>query len=522
MHRRSALLLLLVLWSGFVLSPDVRVGADPQDLPAGLRTALAGIAGSRILVDVTQLSHARFSGRLTGTTDDLESATYVADRFRDLGLQPAGTDSLPFHPARELWAQTMPVNTGWIRTPAELVLSFTNTLITAREGFDFLPALDSPSAKIRAPVAFVGYGLSDASSGYDDYAGLDVNGRVVLFLRGKPEQYPHPVDHTDKIRIAQTKGAVAYLTVTGPLLSAYEARRGVTSSPKGSYGAPTGPAEEEFPLPGAWISTDLAEKLLAAGGQSLREAQAALNSGGTPRSMLTPVITQMTWDSRTEPGTLVNILAIIPATRNATARPEQTVVVGAHRDHLGRHGEVLFPGADDNASGTAVVLEVARALAQSGLRPRRTILFASFSGEEQGLLGSKRYVHHALRSLDQTTAMINIDHAGVGNGRITVGVAGLEKAIPMRAGTAAGLLERLDLYGYFPGGDHVPFKEAGVPTVTVVSSGQHPDFHQPTDTADKVRPDILEAVARFILALTWELADAPGEPPLPSLSAPHH
>jgi Zn-dependent M28 family amino/carboxypeptidase len=96
--------------------------------------------------------------------------------------------------------------------------------------------------------------------------------------------------------------------------------------------------------------------------------------------------------------------------------------------------------------------------------------------------------------------MINIDHAGVGNGRLTVGVTGLEKNVALEAGQVAGFTDKLDVFGFFPGGDHVPFKEAGVPTVTVVSGGIHPHFHQPTDTADTINPEILQTVARYRLA----------------------
>jgi hypothetical protein len=104
--------------------------------------------------------------------------------------------------------------------------------------------------------------------------------------------------------------------------------------------------------------------------------------------------------------------------------------------------------------------------------------------------------------------MINVDHAGVGNGRLTVGVTGFEKGTVQRAGDLAGVSDKLDLFGFFPGGDHVPFKEAGVPTVTVVSGGVHPHFHQPDDSADTINPEILLTVARYVLALTWQLANA--------------
>jgi Zn-dependent M28 family amino/carboxypeptidase len=103
--------------------------------------------------------------------------------------------------------------------------------------------------------------------------------------------------------------------------------------------------------------------------------------------------------------------------------------------------------------------------------------------------------------------MINVDHAGVGNGRLTVGVTGLDKELLLQVGRVAVLADKLDVFGFFPGGDHVPFKEAGVPTVTVVSSGVHPHFHQASDTADRIQPEILDRVARYVLALTWQLAN---------------
>jgi Zn-dependent M28 family amino/carboxypeptidase len=170
---------------------------------------------------------------------------------------------------------------------------------------------------------------------------------------------------------------------------------------------------------------------------------------------------------------------------------------------------LLFPGADDNASGTAVLLETARVLAQSGSRPRRSIVFLSFSGEEQGLLGSRTYVDKPAHPLNATAGMINVDHAGAGNGRLTIGVTGIPNTTAAQAAEHAGLADRIDLFGFFPGGDHVPFKEAGVPTVTVVSGGVHPNFHQPSDTADHVRPDILETTARYVAALAWRWANEP-------------
>src|SRR5262249_14751311 len=131
------------------------------------------------------------------------------------------------------------------------------------------------------------------------------------------------------------------------------------------------------------------------------------------------------------------------------------------------------------------------------------------SGEEQGLLGSRLYIGRPVIPLGNTKAMINIDHAGIGNGRLIVGLTGLEKNLAQEAGVAAGLADKLDLFGFFPGGDHVPFKEAGIPTVTVVSGGVHSHLHQPTDTAETIKREILVSAASFVLTLTWQLANQP-------------
>ena len=470
---------------------------DLVDQPK-LTKALKGVSGTRMLADVAHLSGPDFNGRQTGTADDLGSSLFVAERFKSLGLQPAGTEVLG--PGSQAWAMTETVTATQIGKQPHLEFTSGSTTIVAHLATDYLPVLDSSSVNVTAPVVFVGYGISDPARGFDDYAGPDVRNRIVLFFRGKPERYAAPVTHADKVRVARGKGAAAFLTLTGPIMSAYESRRGISGGPPMAY---YGHVDREHVLPGCWISTALAETIFSAQGHSLREIQKQLNRVLAPQSATTDIQARLAWDSTQTLGTLVNIIGIIPGVGN------ETVVVGAHRDHFGRQAGLMFPGADDNASGTAVLLEVARVLLDSKFIPKRTILFASFSGEEQGLLGSKLYVRRPSRPLSNTVAMINVDHAGIGNGRLTVGLSGLPKAVATEAGQLAGLANQLDLFGFFPGGDHVPFKEAGIPTIAIVSAGTHPHFHQPTDNAETVQPEILQAVARYVLAFTWQLANEP-------------
>lgn len=473
--------------------------------PGWLSTALEQISVERMLADIRTLSGPAYEGRLTGSPQDEASAAFIVNRFSELRLHrsPAlppenRTNALP---QRE-WKQTAPALARTITGQSVVELATPQQRHLLQSGSQFLPVLDSPSADIRGPVVFVGYGIVDPSSGIDDYRDVDVRNAVVLFLRGKPETYAKSITHADKERLAKQRGAVGYLTATGPVLSAYEQRRGVTGTPIAFYSS----TASDDQLPGAWISTETAAWILAQGAEpsALRSIQEMLNHPGRSRSMPTDATVQMKWTSQIETGTLFNVISVI---RGYAPNNDEAVLLGAHRDHFGRQAGLLFAGADDNASGTAVLLEVARVLALAPGSPKRSVLFLSFSGEEQGLLGSKLYASQPIVPLPKTTAMINVDHAGAGNGRLTVGVTGLEKTTPQRIGELTGLVDKLDVFGYFPGGDHVPFKEAGVPTVTVVSGGAHPHFHQPSDTVDTLDPHILHSVARYVLALTWQLAN---------------
>ena len=493
----------------FLFLQPASTPAQSPDL--ALQTAIDSLSETRMLADIRTLSDPSFNGRQTGTKDDLESAQWVAQAFVSAGMRlPLIHTNPPIVPPGG--RKGAPVSMGMMTTlvptssmPSEPIVRVgtAHSLSAKQPGVDYLPIFDSPSADLQAPVIFVGYGIVDRAQGIDDYAGVDVNNCVVLFLRGKPEHYKHPVSHGDKVRIARERGAIGYLTATGPVLNSYEVRRGVTGKPSAFYGQ-LPPAQA---LPGAWISTDIAQELLAGRKKDapdrLRLLQEQLNK--TPSSQATPTdqFVSLHWKTITEDGVLANVVGMLPGTG-----PE-TIIIGAHRDHFGRPGGILFPGADDNASGTAVILEVARVLGKVEAQPKRTILFVSFSGEERDMLGSHLYTSRPVVPLESTKAMINIDHAGVGNGRLTVGVTGIKKDLALEAGQSAGVTEKLDLYGFFPGGDHVPFKEAGVPTVTVVSGGVHPHFHQPSDTTDTIDPKILKMAAQFFLALTWQLAYTP-------------
>ncbi len=459
----------------------------------------------RMMRDIRILSHPDFAGRQAGSEGGRRSAEYVAERFEQLSLSPAGQEHIGTQ-QRMPWGQTGPVTVTQFEAPATLEFSFSGEpapdTIVPQLGSQFLPVLDSPSVNLTAPLVFVGYGIADPARGWDEYEGVAVRDRVVMFLRGKPSHYPLHVHHAEKERIAREKGAAGFITFTGPVLSRYAARRGMGRQPLAFYTN----AGDDRPLPGVWIGGEIGTAMFDAQALSVMDIQTSLNEDRMVQSRALNSLVHVQWEAQRQAGSLVNVLAAIPG-RDPVLK-DDVVILGAHRDHFGNQAGLLFPGADDNASGTAVLLELARIL-KNDPSPKRTILFASFSGEEQNLLGATWYVRHPTHPLANTVAMINVDHVGSGNGELTVGVTNMSKEVAARAAEQAGLSEAVKLYGFFPGGDHVPFAKAGIPTVAVVTAGPHPHFHQASDTPETIQADRLGTAARFVLALTRHLATAP-------------
>ncbi|MFZ3012646.1 MAG: hypothetical protein WA045_02960, partial [Nitrospira sp.] len=194
--------------------------------------ALAGLSSERMLADVRTLSSPAFNGRQAGSADDLRSAQWVAQELTAAGVQLPLIDNkgiaFPSPGAGKeepVGIMASMVSTPLIEPDPVVRTGAADQLVTAQLGRDYLPVFDSPSADLQGQVVFVGYGIVDPAQGIDEYAGVDVKNCIVLFLRGKPDHYPSPVSHAEKIRFARDRGAVAYLTATGPIISPYEIRR---------------------------------------------------------------------------------------------------------------------------------------------------------------------------------------------------------------------------------------------------------------------------------------------------------
>ncbi|BDG05520.1 M20/M25/M40 family metallo-hydrolase [Anaeromyxobacter oryzae] len=484
-----------------------------------LAAACAGHAGAppppeaafdpaRARAEVGWLADAARTGRGVGTPGGAEAADWIAARFHDAGLAPA-------------------LEGGYLQrfeAPFRATLEKRNALTigaaAATLGPDFLPFGFSDDGAVEAEVVFAGYGITAPDLGYDDYAGVDVKGKIVLVAQDFPREADPASPFRDprhyrfsewryKAINARDHGAAAILGVRdvwghdGP--DDLPPWRGQVSSRAGI------------------LAARVTAAALGRGGVDVRALAAAGEVDGRPHPRALGVRARLEVEVRHERAPTANVVAILPGRDPAVAG--ECVVVGAHHDHLGFGGDAslapeqtgtVHPGADDNASGVAALLAVARAFAAEG-PARRTVLFAAFGAEELGLLGSAHLVKNlpARCPVDRLQLMVNLDMVGrARGGKVYVDGADTAKGLREEVRAVADRAPRLPLVlafggdGYGPS-DHTSFYARGVP-VLFLFTGAHADYHRPSDTADKIDAEGLAAVARLAYRAARDAADRDG------------
>ncbi len=393
-----------------------------------------------------------------------------------------------------------------------------------------MPLAFSPGEPVAGEVLFLGYGISAPELQFDSYSGIDPKGKIVMILRGSPDgdnphgkfaEFTQPgLEIQNKTLKAREKGARAVVFVSAEK-SFHEDRLSRLRHDLNFL---------DSGIPTAVISRDAAASILASGGSSLADAEAKAKE---PKSsfLITDLTVQLKMDVTRINGKSANVVAVLPGSDAQLA--SEYVVIGAHYDHLGLGGPEslaanpegqIHHGADDNASGTTGLLEIARVLASEPGKIKRSLMFIAFSGEELGLLGSGAYTKNPFVPLATTVAMLNMDMIGrLRNSSLFVGGAGtspawkplLEKLngpVQPTAGAAGnGSGGRLQLSfgedGFGPS-DHQSFYVRDIP-VLFFFTGSHDDYHKPTDTADKINAEGLKQVAEFVREIAVSIANEP-------------
>ncbi|HMD35903.1 MAG TPA: M20/M25/M40 family metallo-hydrolase [Vicinamibacterales bacterium] len=473
--------------------------------------ATVASAQSQTRAHVQALASERTEGRLAGSNGERVAADYIVSELQKIGAKPLPGQKdfrLPFEFTAGANDGGSTITVGGQRTAAR-ALSF------------------SDNGDAAGAVVFAGYGIvvpETQGFGYDSYATLDVKDKIVLVLRYFPEDADQKTrgilaryaDPRYKAMMARQRGAKAIVVVTGP------------RSPNAGELLPMtfDTALAGSGIVAASVTGAVADQMFRTAGKSLADAQKSLDDAnphvagfGLPDVEITLHVAVVR-----EKKTGQNVAAYLPATTPAAATAKPWIAVGAHYDHLGRGeaGNTLADkddarkvhfGADDNASGSAAALAVAAAVARQPRR--RNVLFAWWSGEELGLVGSSAFANAPPLPLDQFEAYLNFDMVGrMQDNKLTIQATGTSPAwakIIEQANIAAGFDLLLQSDPYQPT-DVSTFNAASIPCLTFFT-GTHADYHKPSDTADKIDYEDLDRVADFAAAIVKRLGDAAEAPP---------
>ncbi len=435
------------------------------------------ITSKDLLSDLNFLATDSLKGRYPGTPEDSVLLHYIEAKFRTYGLKPAGDQYIDYF---DVISAITPDEHNWLR--------FGNHEYA--QGSDYLPMEYSGNDTLKVPVVFCGYGFDIRTDTFtwNDYAGRDVTGKWALILRGEPENKDIFMDHSrdrDKILMAKDKGAAGVLFVSG---SGYdpEERFPDQNGKEPSVGVPVVQVKRAVAnavMDGTGFDVDRAEKALQSTGRSTAyESREPLEAG----------IVMVRTYAHTG-----NVAAILEGSDPVLR--DQWIVIGAHEDHLGMGGPgsssrrpdtiAIHYGADDNASGTATVLELAGWFAGRKEKPRRSILFVTFGAEEMGILGSRHFVEHPPIDLKKISVMLNVDMIGRMRPDSMLQIGGVGTAAETRNildslnGRYHFNLELSDA-GYGPS-DHASFYAKDVPVI-FFSTGPHKDYHTPFDRVDSL------------------------------------
>jgi hypothetical protein len=473
--------------------------------------AIPSADSHRFLDDIKALTTPAMEGRGAGSKGLTRAERLIEKRYKSLGLEPAGTNS---------YLQPFTVITGaQLKGKNSFAVLTGDRKVELKAKQDFVPFSFSASGSAHGPLVFAGYGISADEFHYDDYAGIDVKDKIVVVLRYEPPSFGEKggnqgmTQHSQlvtKAINARNHGAKALVLVNGKLGDGEE-------DLLTRFGSVSGPGNAGIIF--LQVKNDVAEGWLKAAGKSLAELQEQINASSKPASfaLAENQTAALTVSIVTTRATVNNVLAYLPG------KTDEYVIIGAHYDHLGRGNfdslapsqiGQIHPGADDNASGTAGVLELARLLAPQKGQLRRGILFASFAGEELGLLGSAAWVRDPTHPLDKAVAMLNMDMIGrIKDQKVYIGGVGTGstlKAVVEQASEKSGF--KIE---YSPGGysssDHTSFVAKKIP-VLFFFSGLHSDYHKPSDTWEKIDPVSATRLLAVVAATGEQLADAEERP----------
>ena len=473
---------------------------------------------------VLALTAPEMAGRETGTEGNLKAAQYIASEFKSFGIPAIPGDSDYFQDAAFSTIKWNSIAMTVNDEPAEHLRDF---LALPNQWPGTPKSLDVSS------LMFLGFGIDDPL--YSDYKNVDVRGKHILVYSGEPldpdgnsrmtgntQFSAWTTDPSLKIKAARDAGAASIWIIEAAFRDKVMRARQTMMMGVMQMGSATDLASTN--IPNFYLSTTLSQKIIGKKLKKVIKLRDKITKKGVPTR--TTLKTDIHWegDQFVKSLTGVNVLGYIEGTDPALKN--EVVIVTAHYDHLGMRGQEIFYGADDNASGTAGVMEIAQALASAkkhNLGPRRSVLCMLVTGEEKGLLGSEYYSEYPVFPLKNTIANVNIDMIGridekhtnpeytyvIGSNRLSLDLHEINESVN-RAYTGLELDYTYnaedDPNRFYYRSDHYNFAKKGIPAIFYFS-GVHEDYHRPSDTPDKIMFEKAEKIARLAFHTVWELAN---------------
>ncbi len=526
---------LAIRWATFMTAAVTAVTAVTAVAVRAQVAAEHTAAVERLRRDVQFLASPECEGRGIDTRGIDKAAASIAEEFRKAGLRPAMPDGSYFQPF------TVTAAAKLAEPPRAVLRPPQGKTIELEAGVEFTAMGFSASGTVNAPLAFVGYGITAPELKYDDYANTDVAGKVVIMIRrtpranergerrfdgnvANPEESTHAAFVT-KIENARRHKAAAVIIVNDAG-SAGE-RDPLPQFANHAVGIPPAP----FPV--LFMKRSVLDDILHSHNLRLRDIEQAIDADLRPQSRPLPgwTIGLNVRVERTE-YQCKNVVGVLDGSGPLA---QETLIIGAHYDHIGygnfgslggpkARGQIHF-GADDNASGTAALLELARRMAAAPRRDGRRVVFIAFSAEERGLFGSLHYCKQPLFPLETTAAMLNMDMVGRAKQVHTnwFGWEKKERLLVYGVGTGSGLEQLVHKANGNPGlalrtlpggtgpSDHDSFYRKRVP-VLFFYTGTHGDYHRPSDTADKINYDGMAQIVDYVYRIADELRTQPERP----------
>ncbi len=465
------------------------------------------------------LASDEYEGRETGMKGQRMAAEYIQTQFQSTGLKAV-------------------VNGGYQQEfPIVIEKAGNSSLSVNGKTYEFIKDFfyvgSFKEGTVASPeIAFVGYGIE--SEGYNDYAGIDVKGKIVAFMEGQPKDkkgvdiikgdnaMSWTMDRTKKTKLAVEKGAIGVLVVTADYDKKVAQFKSFILTPRIKLKKAV-EGDKKAAVPTFYVSEVVANEILKGQLSDIQTIKTKISKTKKPVKGLLKTQVDLVIRKDVEEGKSSNVLGFV----EGTDLKDQVLVISAHYDHIGMSNGKIFNGADDDGSGTVAVIELAEAFAKAkaeGKGPRRSILFMTVSGEEKGLLGSEYYTDYPIFPLANTVADLNIDMIGrqdkkyeanpnyvyvIGSDKLSSELHNLsEEANKKFGGLTLDYTYNApdDPNRFYYRSDHYNFAKNNIPVIFYFN-GTHPDYHQETDEVDKINFDKMEKITRLVFYTAWEITN---------------